>query len=300
MNIREIMIEDDFEGLLRPQTEDEAAVMRASIDAHGYLTPLVVWKDHATLVDGHHRLRDYLRRLQEFNALPKPNVLGRMIKGGPLPPDPPDFIQVEFKDRAAVMEFILTTQEGRRNQTEAERSLARAKFYQSEKMNFSEAEAARRTAEAHDVSVRTVRRDAEFGAAVDALAPVVAAKTGQDLKKVVVAVDGPPRAKVVKAAEILAQNLLTAQGIGEVVTMAITPASKLRLDEATDGKPKAPAWEKPLASFEAVLKKIWAEDDKEQKTAVRRRMQKLLSEFFPGQAARLKDEQPKAEEVSAW
>src|SRR5262245_33534719 len=115
MNIRDILIEEDFEALLRPQTDDEAQAMRASIDTHGYLTPLIVWKDHDTLVDGHHRLRDYKRRLDEFNSLPKQNLLGRLAKGSPQPPTPPDFIQLEFKDRADVMEFILTTQEGRRN-----------------------------------------------------------------------------------------------------------------------------------------------------------------------------------------
>src|SRR5690349_10424935 len=52
----EIQIDPEYAGLIPPLTPAELADLEASLLAYGCLDPLVVWKGHGILLDGHHRL----------------------------------------------------------------------------------------------------------------------------------------------------------------------------------------------------------------------------------------------------
>lgn len=50
-----LTIDPEFQNLIPPQTDEERAGLQMSILDEGCREPLVVWKDHNILVDGHHR-----------------------------------------------------------------------------------------------------------------------------------------------------------------------------------------------------------------------------------------------------
>src|ERR671936_2768191 len=57
-NFTNFSIDPEFASLLPPLLPDEDAKLEASIAAEGTChTPLVVWREHNILLDGHHRYR---------------------------------------------------------------------------------------------------------------------------------------------------------------------------------------------------------------------------------------------------
>jgi hypothetical protein len=286
MLVREIMIDEEFESILRPQTQEESSAMRESIAANGFLSPLLIWSGTRILIDGHHRIREYKRIYDEWKAADASvGVMQRLKGGSPREPIPPDMKQMEFPNREAVMRFIFDTQASRRNLNEAEMSLARAKAYQAAAVKVGEKAARETVAAKFDVSQKTVRRDVQFQKSVDIVGPAVQASyPGADFMKYVTSPDRPAQAVVNDAADIIASN---PEKVAEAVAMVVDPKSKLRLDTPEDGKPKPPAWETKLMAFEQILEKIWSDEDTDTDTkkAVRRRVKGLVIKFFPQMVA---------------
>ncbi len=54
----EIIVDPEFERLMRPLTEQEFLQLECSVLDDGLLNPLVVWAPQNILLDGHHRLRN--------------------------------------------------------------------------------------------------------------------------------------------------------------------------------------------------------------------------------------------------
>ena len=112
MELSEIRINIDFENLIPKQTAEQFKQLEENIVKDGRVrNPLVVWKDHGILVDGHHRLR--------------------ILKAHP--EIPYTVIEQEFADEDAVKEWIITNALGTRNLTEADYTLLVASLYKMRK-----------------------------------------------------------------------------------------------------------------------------------------------------------------------
>ncbi len=117
---------------------------------------------------------------------------------------------VHVPDRPAAIQWVITNQLGRRNLTDERRSYYRGKKYLNridsqnsglgQNVPTSTREIAEEIAEEQGVSERTIRRDAAYAEAVDALPP--------DQKETVLNGQGPPKSKVVKP-PILCQRCKT-------------------------------------------------------------------------------------------
>jgi hypothetical protein len=151
-----VRIDAEFEGLIPPLSATELAELHRSLDAEGCRDALVVWKGQDLLVDGHNRIR-YCRQ-----------------KGYPFA-----VVEKEFADRDAVKRYVLQVQLGRRNLSAAAESYLRGMRYLEEKRQGERGDltsgqtdrktTAERLGEEFAVAEKTVRRDARFAEAVDAI-----------------------------------------------------------------------------------------------------------------------------------
>lgn len=103
LELRDIVIDPEFEKLIPPLSEDERNQLVANIERDGFRDPLVVWMNHAVLLDGHNRFRIWEDRFQgDENREPE-------IK------------ELKFATREDAMTWIITNQLGRRNLPDAVR-----------------------------------------------------------------------------------------------------------------------------------------------------------------------------------
>lgn len=111
MDITQILIDEEFEGLLPQQTEEEFAGLRSAITVDGFTDPLVVWEEKEILVDGHNRYRVW--------------ELDHQGKTKHVPP----IVAKSFASRAEVMEWMIKHQNSRRNWTKKQRDEAIRKLH---------------------------------------------------------------------------------------------------------------------------------------------------------------------------
>jgi hypothetical protein len=177
----DIVVDPEFERLIPPLSEQELRQLECSLLDDGALSPLVVWTPHNILLDGHHRLR-----------LCRCHSIAFTTTG------------LEFESRDAARLWIIGHQLGRRNLPPEEVAYYRGQRYQEQRrdpaenlqkaqcfssghgvhsadvspeeqppkpsVNETEDKTARRLARAYNVTERTIRRDAQFAEALDALA----------------------------------------------------------------------------------------------------------------------------------
>ena len=268
MLLKDIKTDPEFKERLRQQTPDEADAMRRSIDQSGYINPLIVWKDHGVLVDGHHRFADWQRRQAEYEAA-KPKGFTGMLKGNqPKQPPQPDFIQMEFKDRNAVLDFIDVLQYAKRNLTESEMAYLRARFISRAKGTMTEADAVKLSAETHGISERTARRDAQLATDCETLDPIVKAATGKTMAQVMSSTEAPDRKTVKEAAKLAETDPQAA--VVSVQRSAKDKRCKPRTDAAQ--APKPPAWERHLVLLTQALEALWKDSVDEERKAVKSRL----------------------------
>lgn len=112
MELSEIKINIDFENLIPKQTAEQFKQLEENIVKDGRVrNPLVVWKDHGILVDGHHRLR--------------------IIKAHP--EIPYSITEQEFEDEQEVTEWIIKTALGTRNLTDVQITELRGRLVKAQK-----------------------------------------------------------------------------------------------------------------------------------------------------------------------
>ena len=106
--IAELIIDPDFRDLIPPLTSEERDQLKRNILVHGVISPLLVWKETGTLIDGHNRYQICRELNMEF-----------------------PITELSFSDRDAVERFIIHNQLGRRNITPETATILRGKLYES-------------------------------------------------------------------------------------------------------------------------------------------------------------------------
>lgn len=213
------VIDPEFAALLPPPTQEVLARLEMKLSVEKFRDPLVVWTGPNILLDGHTRLK-----------LCEKYDIDYTIE------------YLSFPDRAAAKQWIIDNQLGRRNLTDERR----AYFIGLDDLNRKQAQGgdhrstgsngqnvpligdtAEVVGEKHGVSGRTVRRDAEFAEAVDA----IGASDPDTKEEILSGRSGMSKAEVVKYTPILCDwckrvgavaHCITCQALGDTTR----PASK--------------------------------------------------------------------------
>lgn len=164
----EIKIDPEFQSLIPPLTDKEYRQLEENILADGCRDALVLWGE--TLIDGHNRYRICTGHGLEYRTVLK-----------------------EFSSREDAIVWICKNQSGRRNLTQEQMAYLRGRQYEAEKQvqgtnnqYVGKSEKAQkepfqstacRIASEHGVGRETIKRDAKFARAVDAIA-----ETAPDIK----------------------------------------------------------------------------------------------------------------------
>jgi hypothetical protein len=147
-----------FQSLIPLQAKGELLVLEQSIEAEGCRDPLLIWKDHNVVLDGHTR--------RELCQKHKKQVKVR---------------EVELADEKAAIEYILSIQRQRRNLTREAMSYFRGSEYNAVKESHGgsrrgrkprdQSEPLKKTAELvaakYAVGQMTIKRDGLFAAVID-------------------------------------------------------------------------------------------------------------------------------------
>ena len=181
-----VVVDDELRRLIPPPTDQERADLEEQLLQDGCLDPLIVWAEQGILLDGHNRKEICDRYGIDYQTR-----------------------KLSMSDRDDAKLWIIKHQLGRRNLTPDQASYLRGLEYQHSKKPHggqipgSSAQTAHsKTSDAlakrHGVDAATIRRDAAFAQAVEALD----AGPAPGIKARVLAGDGPPKAVVVEAAKI--------------------------------------------------------------------------------------------------
>lgn len=112
--INEVVIVDEFLNLCIPLVDEELRQLKANILAEGFRDPLVVWKGHKILLDGH--TRHHIWKSGESGAS-----------------KPPAITEIELPSRDAAHDWVINNQLGRRNCTQEQKYYLRGKRLLAEK-----------------------------------------------------------------------------------------------------------------------------------------------------------------------
>jgi N6-adenosine-specific RNA methylase IME4/ParB-like chromosome segregation protein Spo0J len=162
-----VEIDTELKNLIRPLRDDEFEKLKESILSEGIRDPLVTW--NGILLDGFHRYKI----AQEYGLEYKT-------------------VEIELPDKEAAKEWIYTNQLGRRNLTVYEASYYRGRLYESRKLNYDKnrdpsgrfvrlGNTAEEIGKEYGLSEKTIRRDAEFSAAIDK----VATEVGEEARRAI-------------------------------------------------------------------------------------------------------------------
>ena len=210
----DIIVDPEFERLLRPLAEQEYLQLECSVLDDGLLSPLIVWAPDNILLDGHHRLRICRKHDIPFATM-----------------------ALAFDSREQALQWVRTNQEGRRNLTPEEIAYVRGNVYraadkqQGVRSDLADVpvgkddpgtpgtsghcdpklvqNTAERLAKGYDVSPRTVKRDAQFAEALDVLADILGAEFRSEVlagtsglsKQDIIALSEMSRAQVLAVAD---------------------------------------------------------------------------------------------------
>jgi|LDZT01.1.fsa_nt_gi ParB-like chromosome segregation protein Spo0J len=150
-----LKVDDGFRGMIPPLSQEEFKQLERNIIEYGCTDPLIIWDGHDIILDGHNRYRICSDLGIDFET--------RSIK-------------LETREDAEI--WIINRQMGRRSLTESQKSYLRGLRYNIEKKAAHRPEkggqsdhlkTSEQIAEELKVSPRTVRRDAEYAAAIDSL-----------------------------------------------------------------------------------------------------------------------------------
>ncbi len=177
-----IEIDPEFKSLIPPLGASEREQLESNLLCEGCRDPLVVWKGHNILLDGHNRYEICTSEGIDFKT-----------------------VDIELPDRNAASDWIISNQLGRRNLTPEAVSYLRGRRYNLQKRqgkrtdltsgkscqklnstptsgkNDEKLETAERLAAEYKVGSRTIRNDAQYAKAVDTLAETLGEEVRTDL-----------------------------------------------------------------------------------------------------------------------
>lgn len=149
--MRELKIDRELRSLLPPLEKEQRALLRKLIEEEGCQDAIKVWKGEDVIVDGHNRYEICTELGCGFKVL-----------------------EIPFADKAAVAEWMVNFQEGRRNMTPAAISAARGLAYNLRKQpkggdkkteeakSKCQVDTSEEIAAETGVSKETVKRDGKF------------------------------------------------------------------------------------------------------------------------------------------
>jgi len=226
-----IIIDPQLRELIPPLRDEERQALEENIRRDGCRDPLVVWRGHDILLDGHHRYEICQQHGIDFAVT-----------------------EVELADREAAADWIDANQLGRRNLTPDQAALLRGRRYNRLKKQHGgdrrsspqngdlKGKTASRLAREHGVSRQTIERDGQFAAAIEKTAAIE-----PDLERKVVSGKGPAKAAVIKAAELLETHPDQARAVlegrrtaADVVRELRREATAQRLNEVAAREAQAP------------------------------------------------------------
>ncbi|AKB64918.1 ParB N-terminal domain-containing protein [Methanosarcina mazei] len=153
-----VTIDPEFKKLIDPLNEQEREDLENSIRENGFnpAFPVILWKNHDIVVDGHNR----------FEICQKLNV-------------EPKIIEQEFESREAVKEWMIRAQLSRRNLTPEQLSYFRGLKYNTEKSSYGgssckncNSKTNEKLAKEFGVSARTISNDGKYTEAIDKICKV--------------------------------------------------------------------------------------------------------------------------------
>lgn len=174
---KSLKVNPDFQRLIPLQSRGEYLALSASIEAEGCRDPLLVWKGHHIILDGHTR--------RDLCIEHKKKVKVR---------------EVELPDEKAATDFILQLQRQRRNLTREAMSYFRGVEYNAVKQRHGGSRRGRKPkgqsdplkstasllAEKYGVSEKTIKRDGVFAQVID---KIVADHGDPDVKRKLLGAD---------------------------------------------------------------------------------------------------------------
>jgi hypothetical protein len=159
-----LTVDSFFQRLIPPLTDGELSVLEASILKEGCREPLVIWKDHGIIVDGHNR----------YAICEKYGLAFRTV-------------EQEFEDRDDVVRWMCVNQLGRRNLTDLARADLRGIYHNSIKRKLGRPKKRAQNepfsgrtdvavAALDGVNKSTVKRDVKLAESLDLVVTVVSAE----------------------------------------------------------------------------------------------------------------------------
>ena len=204
-----LQIHPDLQSLIPPLTPEEYAQLEANLLADGCLTPLIVWQETETVLDGHNRLA-----ICERHGVPYRTQA------------------LSLPDLEAAKAWLIAHQLGRRNLTPNQMSYLQGKQYllqkqQGKRTDLTSGKSCQKSpptagplARQHQVSEKTIRNHAVYAQAVDTLAAAV----GLDPHQTVLARETKVTQQDVKAlAKMAKQHALRAKEALDAAQEAKTP-----------------------------------------------------------------------------
>jgi len=260
--IRILHADGEFERLIPPLSRAERALLEESLKKEGCRDSLIVWAGHNIILDGHNRWA-----ICNEHDIPFCTV------------------DLELPDREAARNWLIQRQFSRRNLSPAGASYLRGKRYlaergtkggdhtsagancQNDSLLPSDPNTERRLAEEFRVSTRTIHRDAEFAAAVDALA----ANCGEQIRRLILSGDARlTRQQMTRLVQLPAEELKRRfeelQSGGRLPRLPRPPKRILTADE-------------PAALAGALLRRLGPE----QAALVYHQLGALLRQYAPGE-----------------
>jgi hypothetical protein len=158
-NPSDVQADPELAGLVPPPTKDERARLEASLLEEGCRSPLAVWKGRNVLLDGHERLALCRRYGLPFRT-----------------------VEIPLPDRDAARRWVVANQLARRNLAPEAVIYLRGKLYEATRHQgrrtdrtcgqnvHKSGSTARQMAADQGVDEKTIRRNAGFARAVDAIA----------------------------------------------------------------------------------------------------------------------------------
>ena len=159
-----ITIDAEFKALIPPLSTEERQQLETNLLTEGCRDPIVIWGGQGILLDGHNRLEICQKQSIHYETN-----------------------ELFLPDRDAARRWIINNQFGRRNLSPDQLSYIRGKQYQNQKhdkienllqnesvlpkgQNVPSGNTAESLAHQHKVSSKTIKRDAQYAKAVDAIA----------------------------------------------------------------------------------------------------------------------------------